>query len=135
MKGWIKMGIASLVLGIISLITSWIPFICFIALILAVIGLILGIVDVIKKNKTNAKNKGLGIAGLTFSAISIPIIIIMSCVTIGIIVAIVEEDGITDYNRNDYSYDYDWDDDWYNDDWYDKWEQKYYNRIDNQNFL
>ena len=108
------MGIASLILGIISLVIGWIPFICFFVFILAVVGLILGIVDTIKKNKTNDKKRGIGIAGLIVSAISIPIIIFMSFFSIGIVAAIIED---TDY---DYKYDYRYDDydDWY-DDWYD----------------
>ena len=69
------MGVASLVLGIISLVTGWIPFICFIAFILAIVGLILGIVDTIKKGKVPGAKKGISIAGLIISAVAIPIII------------------------------------------------------------
>ncbi len=69
------MGVASLILGIISIVIGWIPFVCFFALILATIGLILGIVDTVKKNKTGDKKRGISIAGLIISAIAIPIII------------------------------------------------------------
>lgn len=119
------MGIASLILGIISLVISWIPFVCFFSFILAVVGLILGIVDSVKKSKTNDKNKGIGIAGLVISAIAIPIIIIMSIFSIGITAAIIEDTDY-DYDRNynhDYSYDYDYDD------WYDDWYDNYYNKL------
>lgn len=45
------MGIAALVLGIVSIIVSFIPFCGLIGLLPALIGLILGIVDVVKKSK------------------------------------------------------------------------------------
>ncbi len=51
------MGIAAFVLGMISIVIGWIPFICFLALMTAIIGLIFGIIDAIKKSKTNDKNK------------------------------------------------------------------------------
>lgn len=113
------MGIAAFVLGMISIVIGWIPFICFLALMTAIIGLIFGIIDTIKKSKTNDKNKGFGIAGLIISAIAIPIILIMSVVSIAIIVEETEPDTI----RDRYYYDYDYDDDYDNwlDDWYDNY--------------
>ncbi len=124
------MGIASLVLGIISLVTGWIPFICFFALILAVVGLILGIVDTVKKSKANDKKRGISIAGLIISAIAIPIIVIMSLLSMGITAAIIE-DGYNydrDYNyHNNYDYDYD--------DWYDEWYDNYYNKLNDYDVL
>lgn len=115
------MGIASFVLGMISLVMGWIPFICFLTLMTAIIGLIFGIIDTIKKSKTNEKNKGFSIAGLIISAISIPIILIMSVVSIAIIVEDEELDDI--YNRyyDDY---YDYEDDY--DDWLDDWYDNYH---------
>lgn len=128
------MGVASLVLGIISLLTSWIPFVCFFAFILAVIGLILGIVDSVKKSKANDRKKGISIAGLIISAIAIPIIIIMSFVSIGILIAIIE-DEYSNYN-------YDYYDDYYNDyydydynDYYDDWYDAYYNQLNSYNSI
>lgn len=122
------MGVASLVLGIISLLTSWIPFVCFFAFILAVIGLILGIVDSVKKSKANDRKKGISIAGLVISAIAIPIIIIMSFVSIGILIAIIEDSNYNYDYYNDY-YDYDYND--YYDDWYDA----YYNQLNSYNSI
>lgn len=126
------MGVASLVLGIIALVTSWIPFICFFAFILAVVGLILGIVDAVKKSKTNDNKKGFGIAGLVISAIAIPIIIFSSLFTIGITAAIIE-DTTYDYDNYEYRNDY-YNDDY--DDWYDDWYNNYYNKLNyNYNVL
>lgn len=118
------MGVASLVLGIISLVTGWIPFICFFGFILAVTGLILGIVDAVKKGKTNDSKKGFGIAGLVISAIAIPVIIFTSIVTFGLIAAIAVEDLDYNYDKN-YNYNYDYDD------WYDEWYDTYYNKLNN----
>lgn len=118
------MGIASFVLGIISILMGWIPFLCFIMLMTAIIGLILGVIDTIKKSKTNDKNKGFSIAGLVTSAIAIPIIFIMSIVSIAIIVEDVESDSIHDRYYDNYDYDYD--DDY--DDWFDNWYDNYYHR-------
>ncbi len=116
------MGVASLVLGIISLVTGWIPFICFIAFILAIVGLILGIVDTIKKGKIPGAKKGISLAGLIISAVAIPIIIFSSLVSFGIVAAILSEDYNYDYyNWDDYDYHYDDYDDWY---------RYYYNTID-----
>lgn len=67
------MGIAALVLGIISIIIGFIPLCGSIALFPAIIGLILGIVDVVLKSKKGEK-KGVSIAGLVLSAIAIVII-------------------------------------------------------------
>ena len=67
------MGIAALVLGIISIIVGFIPFCGMIAYIPALIGLILGIVDTVKKSKSGQK-KGISIAGLILSGVAILII-------------------------------------------------------------
>lgn len=70
------MGVAALVLGIVSIIISFIPFCNLIALVPAIVGLILGIVEVVKKGKAN-EPKGMGIAGTILSAISVVIIVAM----------------------------------------------------------
>lgn len=69
------MGVAALVLGIISLIIGFIPLCGAIALVPAIVGLILGIVDIVKKSKEEGAKKGLAIAGTVLSAIAICIII------------------------------------------------------------
>lgn len=68
------MGVAALVLGIISLLIGFIPVIGAIAFIPALIGLILGIVEIVKKSKSK-EPKAMGIAGTVLSAIAIVIII------------------------------------------------------------
>lgn len=68
------MGIAALVLGIISIIIGFIPLCGSIAIIPAIVGVILGIVDIVTKSKKGEK-KGISIAGLVLSAIAIIVII------------------------------------------------------------
>lgn len=67
------MGVASLVLGIISAIIGFVPFCGTFALIPAIIGLILGIVDWVKQSKAG-NPKGKSIAGTILSAIAIVVI-------------------------------------------------------------
>ena len=67
------MGIASLVLGIVSIIIGFVPLCGAIAFLPAVIGLILGIIDMVKKSKSNEK-KGQAIAGIVMCAIAILVI-------------------------------------------------------------
>lgn len=68
------MGVASLILGIISIIIGFIPLCGSIAFLPALIGLILGIIDIVKKNKTEEK-KGQSIAGIILSVIAIVCIV------------------------------------------------------------
>ena len=64
------MGVAALVLGIVSIVIAWIPLCGVIAFIPALIGLILGIVDTVKKSKKGEK-KGMSIAGIILNALAI----------------------------------------------------------------
>ena len=73
------MGIAALILGIISIIIGFIPLCGMIALVPAIIGLILGIVDIVQKNKKGEK-KGVSIAGTVLSAVAIVIIAVWTLV-------------------------------------------------------
>ena len=68
------MGIAALILGIISIIIGFIPLCGSIALVPAIIGLILGIVDTVQKKKKNEKI-AVSVAGLVLSTIAIVIIV------------------------------------------------------------
>ena len=123
------MGIASLILGIISLAVGWIPFICFICLILAVIGLILGIVDTVKKNKAGIPiNKTItSIVGLIISAIAIPVIVFSSIFSI-MLVAGIASSMPSEYDNGDIDYYYNGDefDNYY---WNSIFNNKIYNSI------
>jgi len=69
------MGVAALVLGIVSAVFAFIPFCGTWAVIPAIVGLVLGIIDWVKKNKENAP-KGKAVAGTICSAVAIVIIIV-----------------------------------------------------------
>ena len=69
------MGVASLVLGIVSVVISFIPVCGAWAVIPAVVGLVLGIIDWVKKSKAS-EPKGKAIAGAICSGVAIVIIII-----------------------------------------------------------
>ena len=68
------MGIAALILGIISIIIGFIPLCGSIAFVPAVIGLILGIVDTVQKKKKDEKI-AVSVAGLVLSALTIVFIV------------------------------------------------------------
>lgn len=67
------MAVASLVLGIISIIFAFIPCTSWIGIITAIIGLVLGIIDLVKKKKAGEK-KGMSIAGTVCSGIAVVIV-------------------------------------------------------------
>lgn len=104
------MGIAALVLGIVSCTLGLIPFCGLIALLPAIVGIILGIVDLVKNTK-EGKKKGISIAGVVLSAYAV-IFIIFWVVVIGIIGATTDDiidNKITNYpseNIIDNSIDY-----------------------------
>ena len=68
------MGVAALVLGIISVVLGFIPLCGIIALVPAIVGLILGIIDLVRKKKASEKF-GKALAGLICSAVAIVVII------------------------------------------------------------
>ena len=93
------MGIASLVLGIISI--PLIPFCGIITYLPAIVGLILGIVDIVLKKKRGEK-RGIAIAGTILSAISTVLITVWIILTIGfgIINAVGEGNTINQSKKN-----------------------------------
>ena len=80
------MGIAALVLGIVSLIFGFIPLCGTWAIIHAIVGLILGIIDCVKQSKKEDGKKGKSIAGIVCSALAIVIIIFWWIIMAGVIV-------------------------------------------------
>jgi hypothetical protein len=75
------MGIAAMVIGIVSIVLGFIPLCRNIALIPAIVGLILGIVDVVMKTK-NGKTKGQGIAGIVLCALALCLIMFYNIVIV-----------------------------------------------------
>lgn len=75
------MGIASMVIGIVSLILSFITYGSCISIIASPIGLVLGIVDLVTKNK-NGEAKRMTIAGIILNALTIVILIVLFIIAI-----------------------------------------------------
>ncbi|MBN2851990.1 MAG: hypothetical protein JXQ23_04565 [Clostridia bacterium] len=80
------MGITSFILGIISLILSFLPFMHFVGIVPAIIGLILGITDLIYTRKNGDYKRGFSISGIVLCFIAILLSIFW---TILIVVAII----------------------------------------------
>ena len=76
------MAVAALVLGILSLILSWLLVVDF---ILAVLAIIFGAVGLSTANKRNGAGKGMAIAGLVLGLITIALGIIFWVVIYGVI--------------------------------------------------
>ncbi len=94
------MGIAALILGILSIIIGFIPLCGMIALVPALIGLILGIVDTVQKSKKGEK-KGVSIAGIVLSAIAMIIISVWTLV-IGNAVSNIDENELQEALRSSF---------------------------------
>lgn len=90
------MSIAALVLGIIAFILSFMPLIGLIAIFPAITSVILAIVDLVKKSKT----KGLSIAGLILSGLSL-IIMVASFIIVSISAFNLLEDNISRLPQNE----------------------------------
>ena len=106
------MGVAALILGIISIIIGFIPLCGAIAFLPAVIGLILGIIDTVLKSKKGEK-KGMSIAGIILSALAI-VIISLWIFVFGVAAKNVDLNELANEIVTDtssyYDYDYDWND-------------------------
>jgi hypothetical protein len=75
------MGVASMVIGIVSAVLGFIPLCGNIAFVPAIVGLVLGIVDVVKKSK-NQLPKGQGIAGIVLCSVALVLIMFYNVILI-----------------------------------------------------
>lgn len=121
------MGVAALVLGIVSVIIGFIPLCGAIAFIPAIIGLILGIVDIIQKSKKK-EEKGMAIAGVILTGIAIIVIsfwiLLFGTIFTGAVDYITtHQNEIIEYFNSEID---DWDD--YETDWLDGYYSNYYER-------
>ncbi|MGY1651874.1 DUF4190 domain-containing protein [Geodermatophilus sp. SYSU D01119] len=69
------LAVASMVLGIIALLLSWVPIINNVAAVVAVVGLALGIPALLRARRGTHRGKGLAITGLVTSVIAIAVVI------------------------------------------------------------
>ena len=65
------LGIAGMVIGIIALLIAWIPFLNVLSILLGIIGVVLAIVGCVRASNGKASGKGISIAGIVLSALSI----------------------------------------------------------------
>lgn len=100
------MGIAALVLGIVSIILGFVPFCNIFMIIPAIIGLILGIIDLVRKKKASEKF-GMPLAGLICSSIAI-VVIFVYYVAIGALVTAGVRDGVIRSEYNEVSSSWNW---------------------------
>lgn len=104
------MGVAALVLGIVSIIIGFIPFCGAIALLPAIIGVILGIIDIVSKKKKQ-ESIGMSVTGLILSAIAV-IVILFWVFVFGVAVSTTDmneltnslQNSIDSYNTTYYNY-------------------------------
>ena len=97
------MGVAALVLGIVAVIVSFIPFCGTWAIVPAIVGLVLGIVDWTKKKKAN-EPKGKAVAGTVCSAVAIVIIAIWWMIAGAAANKVSKELNKIDWNDIDWNY-------------------------------
>ena len=109
------MEIASLILGIISIILSLIPFIGIVAYLPAIIGAILGIVALATRKSRGKTNKAMPIIGIITSVIGMVLALVMFFVwtLLGASIFNYESKDKVNFNTaiGNYNYDYDYDED------------------------
>ncbi len=70
------LAIASMVLGIIALLLSWVPIVNNVAAVLAVVGLGLGIPALLRARRGTAGGQGLAITGLVTSVFALVLVVV-----------------------------------------------------------
>jgi hypothetical protein len=70
------LAVASMVVGIVGLLLSWVPFINNVAAVLAVVGLGLGIPALIRARRGTHEGAGLAITGLVTSALALVLVLV-----------------------------------------------------------
>lgn len=89
-KGSNGLATAGFVLGLLGLLSSWIPFLNIVGIILAVIGVVLAAVGLAKSKKVNA-GKGLAIAGLVLGVLAVIIAVLVNAVFVSAVDKAVDE--------------------------------------------
>jgi hypothetical protein len=89
-KGSNGLATAGFVLGLLGLLSSWIPFLNIVGIILGVIGVVLAAVGLAKSKKVNA-GKGLAIAGLVLGVLAVIIAVLINAVFVSAVDKAVDE--------------------------------------------
>ncbi len=90
------LAVTSLILGILAVVFSFIPFVNFFSFILGGLALIFGVIAAVTANGVKRRGRGMGIAGLVLGAISLVIAVLM----IVAFVAVVDDAVTVDVNSS-----------------------------------
>jgi hypothetical protein len=85
------LAIAALVLGILALLSSWIPFVNVGSIIMGIVGLVLGIVAIAKASKGQAGGKVMATVGAALCVLAIVLSIVVNVVAYNAGTAFIEE--------------------------------------------
>ena len=88
------MAVASLVLGIVALVTSILPIINNFSFLLAILGIVFAIIGLVGISKGKKSGKGLGIAGLVLSVIAFILVLVMQSAFSAALDQAMEESGL-----------------------------------------
>ncbi len=72
------MGLTALILGVIAVILSLIPFCNYIGLVPAIIAIVFGVVSLTQKEKNDLNHRAMSITGIVFGTLAIVISVIWS---------------------------------------------------------
>jgi hypothetical protein len=72
------LGLTALILGIISVILSLIPFCNYIGLVPAILAIVFGVVSLTQKEKNELNHKAMSITGISFGALAVVISVVWS---------------------------------------------------------
>ena len=72
------MGTTALVLGIVGLITSWIPYVACFGWVMCILAIIFGGIGIARANKGEATNKGMATAGLVLGILAFVVGIVIT---------------------------------------------------------
>lgn len=89
------MAVASLVLGIVALVTSILPIINNLSFVMAILGVVFGIVGIVGISKGKKTGKGLAIAGLVLSVVAFILVLVMQSAFSAALDEAMEESGMT----------------------------------------
>lgn len=89
------MAVASLVLGIVALVTSILPIINNLSFVMAILGVVFGIVGIVGISKGKKAGKGLAIAGLVLSVVAFILVLVMQSAFSAALDEAMEESGMT----------------------------------------
>lgn len=89
-KGSNGLATAGFVLGLLGLLSSWIPVLNIVGIILGVIGVVLAAIGLAKARKVNA-GKGLAIAGLVLGSLAVVFAVLINAVFVSAVDKAVEE--------------------------------------------